>query len=105
VPYHRERRPSKPVRVRNFIRGDYNGDGRVDASDAVNLLAVLFQRGEAGTCAAAGDTNSDARVDVSDAVFTLSYLFRSGPSPAMPHPTCGPGLPGDLQCNGSPACR
>jgi hypothetical protein len=87
-----------------FLRGDSNDDGRVDSSDAVHTLSVLFQRGEPSSCDAAGDVNSDARIDVSDAVFTLGFLFRSGAGPALPYPECGPGAPGDLACEGSQAC-
>ena len=87
-----------------FIRGDSNGDGRVDSSDAVHTLGVLFQRGVPSGCDAAGDVNGDARIDVSDAVFTLGFLFRSGAGPAPPYPDCGPGTDADLACEGSPAC-
>jgi hypothetical protein len=88
----------------SFIRGDSNGDGRVDSSDAVTTLEMLFRRGDAAGCRAAADANGDFRIDVSDAAFTLGFLFRGGASPGSPYPDCGRGGVGDLDCETSPGC-
>jgi len=73
------------------LPGDVSQDGRVDVSDAVRLLFILFAGArmpcDDGPDAAAGnaivlDTNSDASVDLSDAVSLLAYLFEGGPPPA-----------------------
>jgi hypothetical protein len=87
-----------------FVRGDSSGDGRLDSSDAVRTLEMLFRRGEPVTCAASADSNDDARIDVTDAVFTLRFLFQGGGSPPMPYPDCGRDPAGDLECQGHPAC-
>ena len=65
--------------------GDANQDGRVDVSDPVKLLRILF-RGASAPCDAEGnsallDVNGDSSVDVTDAVALLSYLYQSGPPP------------------------
>jgi hypothetical protein len=71
-----------------FVRGDSNGDGEVDISDAVATLLHLF-RGRPQACADAADANDDGALDVTDAVFTLDYLFRGGTAPAFPGPEAG----------------
>ena len=71
-----------------FRRGDHNGDGGLDISDALSLLGYIFSNGPTN-CMDAADANDDGGVDVSDAVRVLLYLFgNSGPLPA-PHGVCG----------------
>jgi hypothetical protein len=74
-----------------FLRGDSNGDGNVDISDAVRILSWLFLGGAAPGCAATANTNGDEAADISDAVYLLGYLFLGGPTPVAPFPDCGPG--------------
>jgi len=73
----------------HFVRGDGNGDGRVDISDAQFALNFLFLGGGAPPCSAAADANADGRVDISDAQFTLNFLFLGGGAPPAPWPSCG----------------
>jgi len=70
-----------------FLRGDHNGDGTVDISDAMSLLSSLFANGVT-TCEDAADANDDGNIDVSDAVRTLQYLFAGSTIPA-PIDACG----------------
>jgi hypothetical protein len=70
-----------------FVRGDTNGDGAVDISDAVALLGYRFLGEAAPECLDAADGNDDENVDISDAVYVLQYLFSSGPVPFAPAPT------------------
>ncbi|NRA74323.1 MAG: hypothetical protein HRU16_00155 [Planctomycetes bacterium] len=71
-----------------FRRGDQNGDGGLDISDALSLLGYIFSNGPSN-CMDAADANDDGAVDVSDAVRVLLHLFgNSGPLPA-PHGACG----------------
>jgi hypothetical protein len=72
-----------------FLRGDSNGDDRVDISDAIGTLLYLFVGGIEPSCADAADTNDDGELDISDAVETLQYLFAGGRYPAYPFPQEG----------------
>jgi len=73
-----------------FVRGNADGDGLVDVSDALFILRQLFEESRTATCPAASDTNADGLVDISDAIYLLAHLFQGGPSPAAPFPDCGP---------------
>lgn len=72
-----------------FVRGDANGSGVVDISDALKILLHLFA-GSAIDCADALDVDDDEAVNVTDAVALLEFLFRGGPAPRAPFPTPGP---------------
>ncbi|MGQ9590774.1 MAG: hypothetical protein ACUVYA_10820 [Planctomycetota bacterium] len=89
-----------------FIRGDSNADGKVDISDAVNSLSVLFLGAGALDCRDAADANDDGRLDISDAVYALVYLFLGGEPPPEPSHSCG-GDPSEdrLDCADFPPCR
>jgi hypothetical protein len=87
-----------------FRRGDSNGDGVVDISDAVFDLMWLFFGGRAPGCLDAADANVDRGHDLTDAVFTLDFLFQGGPAPPAPGPSdCGV-PPEPLGCESYPAC-
>ena len=87
-----------------FRRGDHNGDGSLDISDALSLLGYIFNNG-ATNCMDAGDANDDGGVDVSDAVRVLLHLFgNTGPLPA-PHGACGSDpTPDNLDCQFELGC-
>ena len=90
----------------SFRRGDFNGDGGVDISDAIATLGHLFLDGPAPGCAEAADFNDDGGVDISDAIFLLQDLFAPSAGSAIPPPGpfyCGPN-PGshDIGCRSSP---
>jgi hypothetical protein len=74
----------------DFVRGETNGDGSVDLSDAVKVLLVLFAGVGPPTCADAMDADDTGEIDLTDAVVLLAYLFASGPPPAAPFPDPGP---------------
>lgn len=79
-----------PCTTPDFVRGNVNGDATVDISDAVYLLAFLFQSGAVPVpTIEAGDSNDDGGVDVSDSVYLLAYLFTDGPEPPAPFPLPG----------------
>ncbi len=63
------------------LRGDSNGDGALDITDAVYTLSFLFQGKMAPPCLQAGDINGDNNIDLSDPVYTLNHLFQGGPEP------------------------
>ena len=79
-----------------FLRGDSNGDGKVDISDASFSLNWLFASGGEPTCLDAADSNDDEKVDISDSIYSLGYLFLGGPPPKFPVNKCFQGCGLDL---------
>ena len=93
------REPLPPPREEpTFLRGDCNGDGVMDISDAIRQIRILFQGGAAQDCPAACDINGDSRSDISDVVYALNFLFRGRWAPPAPWPECGGALAG-LECD------
>ena len=87
-----------------FLRGDADGDGRRELSDAVRILAHLFQ-GRSAPCRKALDSDDDGRILLTDAVSLLRFLFSGGPPPPAPSEQCGEDpTPDDLDCTELPAC-
>ena len=72
-----------------FLRGDTNGDGKTDISDAIATLNVLFVGNPFPCCRDALDANDDGALDISDAVFTLTFLFVGGAKMPPPYPRAG----------------
>ena len=72
-----------------FVRGDSNGDEKVDISDAVSTLGALFSSAGDLSCEDAGDANDDGFLDISDPIYTLNHLFHGGSAIPEPHPEAG----------------
>ncbi len=83
-----------------FLRGDSNGDGRVDISDPIRTLNWLFNGAAVPPCLDAADANDSGKVDISDAIFTLNFLFTGGREPPPPGPRTpgGDPTPDNLSC-------
>ena len=60
---------------RVYRRGDANGNGSIDISDAVYVLNFLFNGGPAPACSPIANANGSGGVDISDGIAILSYLF------------------------------
>ena len=81
-----------------FRRGDANGDGGVDVSDAAYTLNYSFKGGSTPSCADAADANDSGDIDLSDAVFTWFFLYGENvlglpdSETPGPDPTDGDGL-------------
>jgi hypothetical protein len=74
-----------------FRRGDTDGNGSINVTDAVNLLNALFQGATFPACPDTADTDDTGAVSITDAVFLLNALFQGGPQPPSPGiDTCGP---------------
>jgi hypothetical protein len=79
----------------SFKRGDTNGDGDHQISDAVCLLAYLFGRPTdpceetVARCLDAADANDDAQVNIADAIMILVHLFLEAPPLPYPFEECG----------------
>jgi len=56
-------------------RGDADGSGATDMSDAIFILRYVFSDGSVPALER-GDVNHDGFIDMSDAIFLLRYLFR-----------------------------
>jgi hypothetical protein len=72
-----------------FVRGDANGDGTVNISDAVAILGYLFLGAAVPPCLDAGDTDDSGSLDLSDAVSVLNHLFLGAAPPPSPYPERG----------------
>jgi hypothetical protein len=83
-----------------FVRGDGNGDGLLDISDAIATLAILFSSGSSiTTCEDGHDSNDDGAIDIGDPIALLSYLFAGASELPAPGASCGEDQTGDaLQC-------
>src|SRR5262245_14462289 len=57
---------STPLAAGDFIRGEINGDGITDISDAISWLQCLFAAGSCPRCESAADANDDGVLDISD---------------------------------------
>ncbi len=97
--------PAPNDAVRFFRRGNVNGDGRTNITDAIVVVEALFH-GESGIpCLDAADANDDGRVDISDAVAVLQFLFLGTGDLPVPGRLCGIDPTADaLGCGGQAAC-
>jgi hypothetical protein len=86
-----------------WIRGDSNGDGRVDISDAIATLGHLFL-GTPAACVRGAEVNLDGDVNLTDAVALLRHLFLGNEPPPPPFPDCGK-VESDLPCDVNPCAR
>jgi sugar lactone lactonase YvrE len=85
--------------TRIFIRGDPNGDGKLDLSDPIALLEHLFLGASAPGCPDAADSDDSGTLDLTDAIYSLNHQFLGGPPPPAPFPGCGTdGTPDALDC-------
>lgn len=63
------------------IRGDANGDGSVNISDAVYLINYIILGGPAPNPFSSGDADCSGAISISDVVYLINYVFAGGPSP------------------------
>ena len=92
--------------LETFQRGDADGNGRANITDAVQILQYLFRAPAEPLCEDALDADDSGKVNLTDAVFLLGYLLRPN-APVVPEPlgSCGPDPTEDaLQCTGPTAC-
>jgi len=79
-----------------FLRGDFDGNGTLQLTDAVGTFNFLFLGGAGPGCRAAADSSGQALVNLTSGVYTLNFLFLGGPPPVAPFPECDRGsLPSD----------
>ncbi|HZN59714.1 MAG TPA: metallophosphoesterase family protein [Planctomycetota bacterium] len=76
-----------------FQRGDSDGNGALELTDAVKILGFLFLGSSEPPCLDAADTDDSGDLQLTDAVRILGFLFLGGEPPAPPGPpgaSCGP---------------
>lgn len=79
------------LRSAGFVRGDTDGDGSVDFTDAIRTLEWKFLGAFTPMCLDAVDANDSGSADFDDAITTLEFLFLSLGMPPSPGPFhCGP---------------
>lgn len=73
-----------------FRRGDANGDGATNITDAIAVLGCKFSGEACPSCRDAADVNDDGTDNITDPIRLLNHLFiGDGPLP-LPGPTeCG----------------
>jgi len=64
-----------------FMRGDANGDGKINSADVSYLINYLFIGGPAPQPWQAGDANCDGKINSADVSYLINYLFVGGPAP------------------------
>ena len=65
----------------SFWWGDFDGDDRINISDAVYLLQYIFSQGLAPLDVSGGDIDCNGKVNISDIVYFINYIFSAGPAP------------------------
>jgi PKD repeat protein len=77
--------------VPQFRRGDADGSGKLDLTDAISTLQFLYMGYTAPACKDAADTDDSGKLDLTDAISSLQFQFMGGTPPADPGPAnCGP---------------
>lgn len=61
--------------------GDADNSGRINITDAVYIIRIVFDTGPWPPVMNAGDANGDGSINVSDAVWLINYIFNSGLAP------------------------
>ena len=88
-----------------FLRGDADGNGRVDMTDSLYTLSSLFLGNKELRCQDAADANDSGEVELTDAVLVLRYLFTGETTLPAPFPGCGLDVSADrLECEGVEDC-
>lgn len=73
-----------------FRRGDSDGDGRLNITDAIVTLRSLFLDPQTTLCKDAADFNDDGTLNLTDPIATLNFLFTGGFAPVnVPNPEPG----------------
>lgn len=93
-----------PPPGRRFVRGDGNGDGLINLTDAVFILNYLFSGGPAPPCLDAADVD-DTGVDqptITDPIRVLGWLFLGGAGPPAPAPSATAYLKADCGVDPTP---
>jgi hypothetical protein len=65
-----------------YSKGDYNGDGAVNAGDALYLINFIYKGGPPPLQGAGrADANCDTDIDISDVISIIKYIYGIGSEP------------------------
>lgn len=70
----------------SYLCGDADGNGSLNISDGVFLVAFIFGSGPAPDPYLAGDCDCTSVINISDAVYMIAYIFGAGPPPCAACP-------------------
>jgi hypothetical protein len=74
----------------NFSRGDADGNGKINISDAVNIIQIVLGNVAIRyNCRDALDANDDGMVNITDAIPVLGWIFMRGDRLPEPFLACG----------------
>jgi hypothetical protein len=96
--------PVGDTKETTLVRGDVDGDGNINITDAIALLGYLFQGSTALPCLDAGDADDSGRLNLTDVFRIVNHVLFRGPPVAPPFPDCGLDPSDDRleSCAGSP---
>lgn len=72
------------INTSQLVEGDADGNGVVNISDAVFLIAYIFGGGSPPDPMGLGDADCNTLVNISDAVYLIAYIFGGGLPPGCP---------------------
>jgi len=74
-----------------FVRGDADGSGKIDLTDAILILGYLYlgEHNSVPDCLDASDADDNGKLEITDPIGILGHLFLGGDPPAVPN-ACGP---------------
>ena len=76
--------------VFGFRRGDVDGSGALEVTDAIANLAYQLVGGKVRPCLDVLDFDDNGKIELTDPIANLSHQFLGAPSPPAPGPfTCG----------------
>ena len=64
------------VEAVNYIRGDVNGDGIVNVTDAVAIINYILKKVQGNFILEAADMNDDGIINVTDAVQVINVILK-----------------------------
>ena len=68
------------------MRGDANGDNRMDLADPIFAIGFLFLGRRSPECLDAMDANDDGKADLADPIRMLGFIFLGRAAPPAPYP-------------------
>lgn len=68
--------PYEPEPVLEPAKGDANGDGKIDMSDAIDIVNAILGKTPEGFSDKAADVNGDGKVDMADVMYVVYYIVK-----------------------------